>query len=257
MKVDMLQLLATQHNLYAMPRGMDRFRAYIEAMTRGTDDLVLPLVSMNPMGKEHVAAMIDDLLNMDGESVAGAAAAEASARLTNVPGQLSIGLVATDDVQGGWTNRYFTEMTLRFETAQLLRRGWAVVPLWTSETWTPARVREEVLATVYRSAFQQQHGQPETLAAMMTQEGWATRFAGATQPSLEQDDLDYTRIVLQPHRNASDRPTVFACLYGDEAARSVGYPPLDLSARAGFALARAEALAQPATPENVLGSEKA
>jgi hypothetical protein len=254
MKIDVLQLLATQRDLYAMPRGMDRFRAYIAAMTGGTDDLALPLVSMNPMGKEHIAAMIDNLLNMDAESIARAAAAEASERLPNIPGQISLGLVATDDGQGGWTNRYFTEMALRFETAQLLRRGWAVVPLWTSEPWSPDCIREEVRASVYRSAFQQQHSQPHTLAAMMIQEGWTARFAGAAQPALEPDDLDYTRVVLEPHRAASDRPTVFACLYGDEAARSVGYPPLGLSARAGLALARVEALAQPATPEELLSA---
>jgi hypothetical protein len=252
MEVSVLHLLAIQRDLYAMPRGMDRFRAYIATMTGGTDDLVLPLASMNPMGREHVAAMIDELLRMDAEAVAEAAATEASARLAQVPGQLAVGLVATDDAHGGWTNRYFTEMVLRFETAQLLRRGWAVVPLWTSEAWSPARVHEDVLAAVYRAAFQQEHGQPQTLGDMLAQEGWAARFAGATQPMLEPGDLDYTRKVLEPYRHASDYPTVFACLYGDEAARSVGYPPRGLSARAGFALARAEALAQPGTPESAL-----
>lgn len=38
-----------------------------------------------------------------------------------------------------------------------------------------------------------------------------------------------------------DFPTVFTCLFGDEAAKRVGYPPLGLSYRAGCALALADA----------------
>lgn len=57
-----------------------------------------------------------------------------------------------------------------------------------------------------------------------------------TSPSLEPADLAYTREVLAPLMGASDRPTVMACLYGDEAARAVGYPPQGLSDWAGFAL---------------------
>jgi len=47
--------------------------------------------------------------------------------------------------------------------------------------------------------------------------------------------------VIQPYLDTTDYPTLFACLYGDEAAKSVGYPPLGLSERAGFALALEEA----------------
>src|SRR4051812_29048824 len=47
-------LLAVQRELYDLPRGMDRFRKYLGVMTGGTDDIVLPLGGMNPMGKHHV-----------------------------------------------------------------------------------------------------------------------------------------------------------------------------------------------------------
>ena len=52
MSLRYLPLLKTQLDLYAMPRGMERFRAYIKTMTdQDTGDLALPLVAMNPMGK--------------------------------------------------------------------------------------------------------------------------------------------------------------------------------------------------------------
>ena len=61
--------------------------------------------------------------------------------------------------------------------------------------------------------------------------------AGCREPALDDDDLAYTRETMAPHLERGDRPTAVACLYGDEAARELGYPPLGFSARAGLALA--------------------
>ena len=54
-----------------LPRGMERFREYIKTMTDAeTGDLALPLVAMNPMGKDHVPALIDDYLALGAETIA-------------------------------------------------------------------------------------------------------------------------------------------------------------------------------------------
>jgi hypothetical protein len=62
-------------------------------------------------------------------------------------------------------------------------------------------------------------------------------MAGCTTPSLDPDDLEYTRDVIAAHRGAQDRATIMACLFGDAAARALGYSPQGLSERAGLALA--------------------
>lgn len=252
MHLELLPLLRIQRELYEIPLGWSRFKAYLDTMTGGTDDIVLPLVSMNPMGKPHVAAMIDTLMAFDAEAVVVAVIAEVTQRLARIKGQLKVALVATDDAHGGWTNRYLSEMQMRFEGKRHLERGWVVVPIWTSETWTPERVREETLASIYRSIYLQAHGTPKVLQDMMTQEGLAGVFAGATQPALDPEDLEYTCEVIRPYRSSTDYPTIFACLYGDEAARSVGYPPLGLSPRAGYAVALCEAQQNPTSLEDAL-----
>ena len=61
--------------------------------------------------------------------------------------------------------------------------------------------------------------------------------AGCTEPALDADDLAYTREVIAPYLDTKDYSTIIACLFGDEAARSLGYSPMGLSQRAGFALA--------------------
>ena len=49
-------------------------------------------------------------------------------------------------------------------------------------------------------------------------------------------------------------PDVFACMYGDEAAESVGYPALGFPPRAGYAVALAVADAADDPVEELLGA---
>ena len=71
MNLTFVPLLQVQRDLYALPRGMERFREYIRTMTDAdTGDLTLPLVAMNPMGKDHVPALIDDYLALGAEEIA-------------------------------------------------------------------------------------------------------------------------------------------------------------------------------------------
>jgi hypothetical protein len=148
----------------------------------------------------------------------------------------------------GWTDRYLTEVKQRFQNEAEPKRGWAVTLLWTSETPTAESVRCEVLGAIYRACWIRKHGSPRTLGQMMEQEGFAALFAGVS-PSLAEDQLAAARAVIDRQRDSPHLPVQFACLYGDEAARSVGYPPLGLPSRAGFALAIAEAAQRGVDPK--------
>ncbi len=244
MKLTLVPALQAQRDLYARPRGLERFYEYLRVMTGGTDDVVLPIVGMNPMGHPHNAIKLDELIALNAEAIAAAALAEinqsASAWLRPAPASLRVCLVLNDDARGQWTNRYATETAYRFRPEAMLKRGWVIVPCWTSETWSADDVRRETLAAVYRSAYALRHGQPATLRAMMRQEGGAMRFAGAAQ-FLSAAEIDYAGGVIAPHRETTSFPLIFACLYGDEAAASLGYQPLGLPTRAGFGVALAEA----------------
>jgi hypothetical protein len=239
MQLEYVPLLKIQRELYGIPRGFERFRAYLETMIDAeTRDLALPpLVAMNPMGKDHVTALLDALIAFDAESVAARAVAEAASKLTKVPGEFKIGLAVSDDLKGGWTNRYASEFSLCFEMKPILKRGWLSAVLWTSETPSIQTTRETVLKTVYRAAYIQQHGLARTLREMLAQEGYALAMADCTLPALDDDDLAYTREIITPHLDVKDRPTVMTCLFGDVAAHSLGYAPQGLSPRAGLALA--------------------
>jgi hypothetical protein len=51
------------------------------------------------------------------------------------------------------------------------------------------------------------------------------------------EDISYTREVLAPFLDADDMRTCIECLFGDAAARTLGFTPRGLSPWAGLALA--------------------
>jgi hypothetical protein len=240
MRLEYVPLLGMQRDLYRIPRGLDRFRAYARIM-RDDDDRddprAAPLVALNPMAKDHVAELIDALLGLDAEEVASETAAEASPRLADVTGDYKIGLVVADDAGGGWTNRYASEYAWASGSPAALRPGWLAGVLWSSEPASVRAVREAVLVPLYRAAYIHRHGGARTLRDFMGQEGYAMASAGCGTPSLAPEDLDYTSQLLGPYLGESLPRTVMEFLYGDEAGRTLGFTPRGLSHRAGLALA--------------------
>ena len=247
MRLSFLPLLQIQRDLYAMPRGMERFREYIKTMTDPeTGDLALPLVAMNPMGKEHIPALIDQYLALGAEDIAQEAMRVSVPHFLPARGMIGDGasareykvaLVVSDDLKGGWTNRWASEFGHRIEGHAITKRGFITAILWTSEPASAQNVREAVLTSIYRVEYLQSHPAPTTLRGMLEQEGYAMARAGCTAPALDEDDLEYTRSAIAPHLDAHDRATVIPCLFGDPAAAALGYPPQGLSEGAGLALA--------------------
>ncbi len=247
-------LLETQLIVQRVPRGPERFDAYIAATVGGaikTADLKHPhLVAMNPMGKEHVTQMLEAYRDLKAETVVQGVLDDLNVRL---PCELTVhvGIVAVDDLKGGWTNSYLNDFGFRFNPLLLDgQRITLVVPLWTTRTPSLPELEMLTLESAYRVVYKLRHGDTTNLREMMRQEGLAARFAGRPL-TLETADLEYSRAVMHEYLDSLHVPTQFACLYGDEAAISVGYPPLGFSVRAGFEIGLAWALESRQLPENV------
>ena len=225
-----------------MPRGFGRFNEYIRTLRdEATGELKLPLVAMNPMGKDHLLPFVERLLALAADGAASQVAAQVAQTLPAVPGDFRLSLVVADDLLGGWTNRYANELIQRSQPFVHRPRVWAtpwITPLlWTSESYSIEQVRAEVATACYRVVHYQLHGLPHTLGELLAQEGYAMAHAGLTTPTLEAEDQEYTRLVLAPYLYNEGQPTLIAALFGDDAARQLGYTPLGLSPRAGLALA--------------------
>jgi hypothetical protein len=252
MKFELVPILEKLRDLYVIPRGPDRFQAYIDLATGGataTKDIPYPpLIAVNPMAKEHALEFVEALLALKVEKVAQTVLEEANSRLESVeyPKTVKVGLSVLDDLKGGWTNRTFNDAA-RFKVGESLEKtGWVCVPVWTSEAPNLEALRTVVLESACRAAFAVQHGDPKSLREMIAQEGAVAAFANRLLEfdNLESqlEELEYSRAVIAPYLDSTHQPTVIACLYGDGAAKELGYPPLGLSKNAGFQIALADAL---------------
>ena len=238
MAIEFVPLLQLQRDLYEMPRGYERFKAYIkELVDPDSGDMRLPLPGMNPMGKEHLPTLLDGYLDLKADQHAAAALAEISDEVGELSQSFRVALVLADDAQGGWTNRYDVEFKHRFESRAFHRRGWLTGMLWSSEGVSAETAILETLTAAWRGYYIAHHGYAHSLLEMLRQEGFAMSKAGQTSPSLDPDDLAYTRVIIAPHLASEHYPTQFACLFGDHAAETLGYEPMGLSERAGLALA--------------------
>jgi hypothetical protein len=252
MNVEYVPLLPVLRELYNTPRGRDRFREYLATMlTADRSDIgIPPLVIVNPMGRDHVSALLDALLAVDADEQAAHAVGDAATDLADIPGDFKASLIIADDLKGGWTNRYAVEYDQRRlvapveRTARQTRRFWITGILWSSEPASVEIVRQSILIAVYRAAYVQQHGTARTLRELMTQEGMVMARAGCTEPTLDEEDLAYTREVLSPLLDAGDMRTGIECLFGDAAGRTLSFTPRGLSPRAGLALALHDARVQ-------------
>ena len=85
MNLDYVPLLRVMRKLHSIPRGqppdfngMRRFRHYLRTIFPHDEnaDQLLPLIAMNPMGKDHVTALLDAYLAMDADGIGARVAAE-------------------------------------------------------------------------------------------------------------------------------------------------------------------------------------
>jgi hypothetical protein len=261
MNLDYVPLLRVMRDLHSIPRGMKRFQHYLRLIFPPDEnaDQLIPLLAMNPMGKDHVTALLDAYLAMDADAIGARTAAEAAARLADVPGDFKVGLVVADDLMGGWTNRYADEFTYRFGPDQwrggssppklprIMKDLWLQGVLWSSEAPSDRAVREAILTAAHRVAYMHRHGLAPTLREMLAQEGQVMALAGCSRPTLDAEDIAYTREVLIPYLDAEDKRTAIGCLFGNAAATTLGFTPMGLSPWAGLALALHDARLSPVT----------
>jgi hypothetical protein len=201
------------------------------------------LVASNPMAKAHALECVERWIALGTEEKAQEILEEVELGFAAVPSKktVKVGLTVLDDLKGGWTNRYFNDAARFKAGAELERTGWVNLRLWTSEVPALETLKPLVLEGAFRAGYVLKHGDPQTLAEMVRQEGLAAQFAGRVL-EFDPDELEYSRVVLEKYLESSQQPITFSGMYGDKAAREMGYPPLGLSPNSGFQVGLADAL---------------
>jgi hypothetical protein len=251
-------LLQIQRELCQIPRGPERFSAYVELMHDRNQQLLRPLHAFNPMCREHVNSRLDELLDCDAEGIADEALLEAEDRLGDL-GNYRMGMVLADDIAGSWTNRDLVEVNdLRADLSYLLDRGWFVLTLWVSDEPSEESIRQQTLACVYRTFWIQRYGPAKTLGEALRIAGQSLLFAGINLPKLSDEHYDTIAEYANLYAAAelfAEFPTAFTILRGDLAAVRVGYPPLGIPDKGGLAFALEQAQHAP-SPEVLFNADR-
>lgn len=238
MAVESVALLELMRRLYRMPLGQPRFQEYLRVLR--TDDRSYvrypPLVSMNPMAKEHALRCVEAYLALDAEGIARATI-EKSRAFAPSARAYRLGLVVVDDVLGGWTNRAAVEHDACFAFDVSFAAGWISVALWASDPPLAANVRDAVVLAIARTAYVERHGMPTTLRAKIAQERAVRRVAGIDLPDLDAETAERVRRVVVPLLETTDMRTAIECIAGDDAAASLGFTPKGIPRHAAWGFA--------------------
>jgi hypothetical protein len=148
---------------------------------------------------------------------------------------MRISLTYCDDLLGGWTNRALIELEgLLHPAAGAERWNWLSVPIWSSEAVELEPLRLRVRSALLRMGYAGLQGPPVTLRQILRQEAEVAALAGHIEIEMDPDEMAYTWHVLQPLLDQVDQASLVGALFGDQAARALGYQPLGLSERAGI-----------------------
>lgn len=234
-------ILQRLFEVYQIPPGTLRFQAYlqlIKGQASGRDLAIPPLGIANPMAKPAVVARLGEWLALGVEDHLAAWILQVEAEWPphwQLWQSMQISLTYCDDLLGGWTNRALIELEGLLQPAAGAQRWhWLAVPIWSSEAVELEPLRLRVRSALFRLGYVGAQGLPVTLRQVLCQEAEVARLAGHRGINFDPDEAAYTWHVLQPLLEVADRASLVAALFGDQAARQLGYPPLGLSERAGL-----------------------
>ena len=123
MSFELLPIIDRMLDFYQKPRDAAIFQLYLNMLlprdsygkgdTKG--DLVLPIGGYNPMGKEHVSEQLTALKALDTEGVMQNVISQVNKKDDKTQPHFKIALCLSDDLKGGWTNRFTTDYDSKFK----------------------------------------------------------------------------------------------------------------------------------------------
>ncbi len=225
MKFELLPTIDIMLELYKMPLSKERFEAYLKMLRGDTkDDMVLPIGGFNPMAKEHAIQKLAELKILNAEEIIQITLSELNNRLSKEinPAVFKVALNLSDDLKGGWTNRYTHDYDSKFKINALVTRNFCVPVFWTSEKFSPAIIRVRTAQYVYRTVYWLTNPKPKTLKEHIEQE----KFVAENVGKKNSDEIDAAALnaFYKKHLNTEDYHIIFNFLYGDAASRSLEFP---------------------------------
>jgi hypothetical protein len=238
MPFQLLPVIDKMIALYEEPISFERFHKYIAIINGDSkSDMEIPIGGYNPMAKSHVLHRLKELKTLRAEEIIADVCSEvnASAKVTAL---FKVSLTLADDLMGGWTEHYSTDYSSKFKLNAMVKRQFCSVYLYTSEDISPEKITNRTRAYIQRTLHWIDHPKPVTLSDHIIQETAVAKVI-KTEQNLSSDAFHKCREVYDIHKDTIEYPIIFSFLFGDKAAKALGYTPLGLSdENAGYRFAQ-------------------
>ena len=211
-------------NLYEKPRTDERFQAYLKLLKGDTKgDLVLPIGGYNPMAKDGLILKLKELQTLKAEQIMAEVLSEINLQYSNHknPQTFKVALNLSDDLQGGWTNRFTSDYDSKFKINALVNRQFCTPFFWSSEEFSEEKIRQRIAEYVFRTIYWLENPKPKTLKEHIEQEQFITQKTGNTK--FEGSFTDLVKLY-QEHQYSENYHLIFNFFYGNKASESLAFP---------------------------------
>jgi len=227
---ELTPIIDIMFDLYQKPRTFERFKEYIATLEGGKKgDLTLPIGGFNPMAKEHVMDKLRELKNLNAEQLIKDTLKELNDGhpVKENANTFKVALNLSDDLKGGWTNRYTSDYDSKFKINGIMNRNFCIPIFWSSENYTEQLIKNRTREYCYRTIYRLTTPKPETLEEHILQE----KFVYEKSKTLSSTKVNFNELQLfyQKNKDTTDYVTIFNFLYGDEATASLGNKTLGIS----------------------------
>jgi len=225
MTFELLPTIDRMIDLYEKPRTFERFQAYLKTLQGDTEgDLSIPISGFNPMAKEHLLDRLKELNNLNAEQIIKETLNDLNdqnlSKKSNTNFKLAINL--SDDLKGGWTNRFTSDYDSKFKISGLFSRNFCIPIFWSSEIFTKDIIRERTLEYIFRTVYWLNNPKPKTLKEHLEQEIFV---ASQTKKNgkIQEKDLTALDKFYKDNEHTDHYHLIFNFFYGDKASASLGF----------------------------------
>lgn len=240
MKFELLKVLEKILDLYKLPRNKERFDTYL-FLLRGTnkDEMILPIAAFNPLGKELALNKVEQLLELDAETLVEKHLQQINTKLVDSGEQVfNVAINLIDDVEGSWSNYAVTDYKNKFEFDGLIKRNFCTPIFWTSEIINEEKIIQRTKEFVYRTIYWIDKGKPQTLFDLFELEVYVNLSCENQYVKSESCDIELIESYYNKHSNSTDYNLNLNFFYGDEETKDLNFPAFGIPKNGGFDFAK-------------------
>lgn len=223
MTFELLPIIDIMIDLYEKPRNFERFQEYLETLQGDAKgDLTIPISGFNPMAKEHLLDKLKELKKLDAEKIIEETLNDLNDNnlSKNSNRNFKVAINLSDDLKGGWTNRFTSDYDSKYKINGLFSRNFCTPFFWSSEIFTEDIIRQRTLEYTFRTVYWLNN--PKPLKEHLEQEIFVASQTN-NNGKIYETDFKVLDKFYNDNKNTDNYHIIFNFFYGDKASAFMGF----------------------------------